>query len=57
MIHPRVLRCYLYRRQSMLMLAADAAFDTAEDYGLSVRVLCAWLHSMGIDARYNREIF
>lgn len=57
MIHPRILRAYIYRRHAMCMLAADAAFDTAEDYGLSVRVLCAFLNSMGIDARYNREIF
>ena len=56
MIHPRILRCYLYRRHAMCMLAADAAADTAEDYGLSVRALCGFLTSMGLDARYHQEM-
>ena len=52
MIHPDILRSYIYRRTECRMSCIDACADAAEFYGLPARRLAEFLCAVGIDNVY-----
>ena len=56
MIHPSILRSYVFRRTECQLNPVDACADTAHDSSIKARVLAQFLRSIGVDADHLRNI-
>jgi hypothetical protein len=56
MLHPSILRHYMFNRTECQSCPVDACADTAHFWGVRVRTLSAFLRTIGIDADHLRNL-